>query len=210
MPKVPRTPTSARLGALSPDPHALPAGSLAWRIYFRGGRHPTRWGDFRHVGPTDARFDPHLGRGATYQDRAVLYAAEDPITCFAEVFQRTRVLNRWHKDPWLVGFHTAAFSSLVDLTGSFTTRAGASMALMTGARSVARDWARGFYDAYPKTEGLLYPSSMHANRPAMVLTDRAEAAGVIPVQPSFHRALGDPALLGMLKNVAWTLGYALS
>ena len=68
------------------------------------------------MGPTDARFDHHLGRGATYQDRAVLYAAEDPITCFAEVFQRTRV----------------------------------------------------------------------------------------------HRALGDPALLGMLKNVAWTLGYALS
>ena len=145
-----------------------------------------------------------------YQDRAVLYAADDPTTCFAEVFQRTRVLNRWHKDPWLVGFHTAGFSSLVDLTGSFATRAGASMALMTGARSVTRNWARGFYDAYPETEGLLYPSSMHANRPAMVLTNRAEAAGVIPVQPSFHRALGDPTLLGMLKNVAWTLGYALS
>ena len=210
MPKVPRTPAPARLAALSPDVRVLPAGSLVWRIYLRGGRHPTRWSDFRHVGPTDARFDHHLGRRRAYQDRAVLYAADDPTTCFAEVFRRTRVVNRWHKDPWLVGFRTAAALSLLDLTGAFATRAGASMALMTGARSVSRTWARGFYDAYPETAGLRYPSSMHANRPAMVLTDRAEAAGVIPRQPSFHRALGDPALLSLLKNAARSVGYALS
>ena len=210
MPKVPRTPVVARIEGLNPDVHSLLPGSLAWRIYFRGGRHPTRWSDFRHVGPTDARFDHHLGQRATHQDRAVLYAAVDPATCFAEIFQRTRVVNRWHKDPWLAGFHIAALSSLLDLTGSFATRAGASMALMTGARSVCRKWARAFYVAYPETAGLLYPSSMHANRPAMVLTDRAEATGVIPTQPSFHRALGDPALLSMFKNVARALGYALS
>lgn len=210
MPKVPRTPAPARLAALKPDVRVLPGGSPAWRIYFRGGRHPTRWGDFRHVGPTDARFDHHLGHRPAYQDRAVLHAADDPTTCFAEVFQRTRVVNRWHRDPWLVGFRTAAALSLLDLTGAFATRAGASMALMTGARSVSRNWARGFYDAYPQTVGLRYPSSMHANRPAMVLTDRAEAAGVVPPQPSFHRALGDPALLSLLKNVARSVGYALA
>ena len=210
MPKVPRTPAPARLAALKPDVRVLPSGSLAWRIYFRGGPHPTRWGDFRHVGPTDARFDHHLGRRPVYQDRAVLYAADDPTTCFAEVFQRTWVVNRWHKDPWLVGFRTGASLSLLDLTGAFATRAGASMALMTGARSVSRNWARGLYDAYPQTAGLRYPSSMHANRPAIVLTDRAEAAGVVPPQPSFHRALADPALLSLLKNVARSVGYALA
>ncbi len=84
------------------------------------------------------------------------------------------------------------------------------MALMTGARSDSRNWARGFYEACPETAGLRYPSSLHANRPAMVLTDRAEAAGVIPRQPSFHRALGDPALLSLLKNVARSVGYSLS
>lgn len=210
MPKVPRAPSAARLEALPPEVHVLPGGSPTWRIYFRGGRHPTRWSDFRHVGPTDARFDHHRGRKATRQDRAVLYAAGDPTTCFAEVFQRTRVVNRWHGDPWLVGFDTAVSAPLLDLTGSFATRAGASMALMTGPRSVSRNWARGFYDAYSKLLGLLYPSSMHANRPAMILTERAAAAGVVPGQPSFHRALGDPALLGLLKNVARTIGYALS
>lgn len=210
MPKVPRTPQIARLEALKPDVHTLPAGSLAWRIYFRGGRHPTRWDHFRHAGPTAARFDHHLGRQVTYQDRAVLYAASDPATCFAEVFQNTRVINRWHKEPWLVGFETAVPLPLLDLTGSFATRAGASMGLMAGPRSVSRNWARGFYDAYPTTVGLCYPSSMHANRPAIVLTDRAEAAGVTPEHAGLHRALGDPALLSLLKNIARTLGYAVS
>ena len=210
MPKVPRTPDIARLDALEPDVHVLPAGMVTWRIYFRGGRHPMRWDHFRHVGPTAARFDHHLGLQVTQQDRATLYAAGDPATCFAEVFQKTRVINRWHTEPWLVGFDTAVSVPLLDLTGSFATRAGASMGLMTGARSVSRQWARGFYDAYPATAGLYYPSSMHANRPAMVLTDRAEAAGVTPEHPSLHRALGDPALLSLLKNIARTLGYALA
>lgn len=80
----------------------------------------------------------------------------------------------------------------------------------SAARLAALAGARGFYDAYPEILGLLYPSSMHANRPAMILTDRAEAAGVIPDRPSFHRALGDPALLGLLKNAARSIGYALS
>ena len=33
MPKVPRTPPSDRLDALSPDVHVLPAGTTVWRIY---------------------------------------------------------------------------------------------------------------------------------------------------------------------------------
>ena len=208
MPKIPRAPAPGRLAALPPDVHVLPAGTTVWRIYFRGGRHPTRWNHFRLVGPTDARFDHQLERPQD-QQRAVLYAASDPKTCFAEVFQRTRLVNRRHKEPWLVGFETAVTAPLLDLTGAFATRAGASMALMTAARSVSRSWARAFYQAYPATVGLRYPSSMHANRPAMVLTDRAEAAGVMPARPRFHRALGDPALLSVLKNAARGIGYAL-
>lgn len=77
---------------------------------------------------------------------------------------------------------------------------------------MARNWARAFYQVlsgHRRSLLPLYPSSMHANRPAMVLTDRAEAADVMPARPRFHRALGDPALLSVLKNVARGLGYAL-
>ena len=98
---------------------------------------------------------------------------------------------------------------LLDLMGGFATRAGASMGLMTGARSVSRNWARGFYDAYPDLQGIRYPSSMYANAAALVLNDRAETRGVIPDQSGFHRALDDAAQLTLLKNAARQLGYAL-
>ena len=138
-----------------------------------------------------------------------MYGADDPTTCIAEVFQKTRVINRWHREPWLVGFETGNEMRLLDLTGTVPTRAGASMGLMTGPRSVSRAWARAFHDFWSEIDGLYYPSSMHANRPAMVLNERARAAGVIPDHASFHRSLGDPAILSILRNTARALGYAL-
>ena len=209
MPKVPRRPSAELLESLAPEVETVPAGSVIWRIYFRGGLHPTRWKDFRYVGPIDARFDHHVGNEPARQERAVLYAADDPITCLAEVFQKARVMNRWHREPWLVGFETDKPMRLLDLTGSFPTRAGASMGLMTGPRSVSRTWARAFHDSYPDVDGLYYSSSMHANRPAMVLNERARGTGVVPEHASFHRSLGDPAILSILRNAAQSLGYAL-
>lgn len=209
MPKVPRRPSPELLGSLEPEVRTVPAGALIWRIYFRGGLHPTRWKDFRYVGPIEARFDHHMGNEPARQDRAVLYGADDPITCLAEVFQRTRVMSRWHREPWLAGLETDKPMRLLDLTGAFPTRAGASMGLMTGSRSVSRTWARAFHDSFPEIDGLYYPSSMHANRPAMVLNERARDAGVMPDQTGFHRSLGDPAILSILRNAAHALGYAL-
>ena len=209
MAKVPRRPSPAFLESLNPELRIVPAGTVIWRIYFRRGHHPTRWSDFRHVGPVDARFDHHVGTVPAWQERAVMYGACDPTTCLAEVFQKTRVINRRHREPWLVGFETDGPARLLDLTGTFPTRAGASMGLMTGPRSVARAWARAFHDSYPAIDGLYYPSSMHANRAANVLNERAREAGVIPDHASFHRSLGDPAILSILRNAAHALGYAL-
>ena len=209
MPKVPSRPSQELLDSLDPEIRTIPAGSVIWRIYFRGGLHPTRWKEFRYVGPIDARFDHHVGNEPARRDRAVLYAAADPVTCLAEVFQKTRVMNRWHKEPWLVGFETINPIRLLDLTGTFPARAGASMGLMAGPRSVSRTWARAFHDSYPEIDGLYYPSSMHANCPAMVLNERARKSDVVPEQTSFHRSLGDPAILSILRNAAHSLGYAL-
>ena len=209
MSKVPRQPDLARLREAEPDVLVLPAGTELWRVYFRGGRHPTFWNDFRHVGPLDSRFDHHDGEDPTYQARSVLYAASSPVTCLGEAFQKTRTIHRSARAGWLAGFELAADTALLDLMGGYATRGGASMGLMSGPRSVSRNWARGFYDAYPALHGLRYPSSMHANRAAVVLTDRAEAAGALPVQPGFHRALADPVMLEILKNAADELGYAL-
>ncbi|MBX3218319.1 MAG: RES family NAD+ phosphorylase [Labilithrix sp.] len=189
-----------------PETKLLLAGTRLWRIYLRGGSHPTSFGDFRGFGPTTARFDHH-DPPPRVQSKGILYAADDPTTCLAEAFQATRVVERHAGDPWLVGFETARDLTLLDLTGAWPTRAGASMALSSGPRPRARRWSQAIYDAYPRVEGLWYPSSMHANRPSVALYERADAA--VPKTPSFHRALSDPAIRGRLDAAAMRLGYRL-
>ena len=184
----------------------LPAGTTVWRVYFTAGPHPTTWSDLRWFGPTNARFDHH-DPPARVQTRGVLYGAAEPITCLAEVFQATRTIDRNAKSPWLVAFTTIQTLQLLDLTGTWPTRAGASMAINTGPRPRARRWSRAIYDAYPHVEGLWYASSMHANQPSLVLYERGKAA--LPTAPLFHRALSDPALLTRLSTSATTLGYRL-
>lgn len=134
-----------------------------------------------------------------------MYAADDIATCVAEVFQEERSIDRASKAPWLVSFWLAGDLTLLDLTGAWPTAAGASMALCAGPRSRARRWSQVIYDAYPEAQGLWYPSSMHGNRPAVALYERA--ATTIPVAPTAHMALSDPRLGPALDAAAGVLGY---
>ena len=207
MPKVPQQPDLERLKSTEPQWHSIKPGRKLWRVYFRSGEHPSRWNQFRTFGPSDARFDHHID--GLPDGRSVMYLALNPITCIAEVFQKTRTIHRTRRRPALVGFAVAAPLKLLDLTGAFPTRIGASMGLMTGARSVGRSWARGMYAAYPEAQGLVYPSSMHANAAAVLLNDRINPADALPRSPGFHKTLDDPAMITLLKNAARELGYVL-
>jgi len=129
------------------------------------------------------------------------------LTCLAEVFQIPRSIDRRADEPWLVGFELTRDVKLLDLSGLWPTKAGASMKINSGDRPRAQRWSRQIHGAYPKVEGIYYPSSMHANQPAVALYERAVTS--IPVSPLFHRALADPLLLLALKNAAADLGYGL-
>ena len=142
-------------------------------------------------------------------DRAIMYLALNPVTCLAEVFQKTRTIHRTHHAPALVGFAVASPLRLLDLTGAFPTRIGASMGLMTGPRSVARNWANELYTAYPEAHGIAYPSSMHGNALAIALNDRADAAKAVSATPRFHKTLDDPSMITLLKNAARDVGFVL-
>jgi hypothetical protein len=194
------------LAGVTPEWISLRRGTALWRLYFRGGRHPTFWNTFRTYGPTSSRFDHHLSP-PRLQDRGVLYAAVHGPTSLAEVFQETRIIDRTARDPWLVGFVLQRSVRLLDLSGSWPTRAGASMAINSGPRPRARRWSQAIYEAYPPGQGLLYPSSMHGNRPAVVLYERGLSS--LAPAPVFHRPLRDPSLLSALKEVARDLGYGL-
>ncbi len=208
----PRQPSHELLRKLKPAVKLIKPDQLLWRVYFRGGNHPTSWSDFHYFGPLDGRFDHHQPDktgNPHIQKRGIVYTADIGATCIAEVFQRTRVIDRFRKEPWLVSFNTKNSIKLLDLSGMFATQAGTSMALMTGSRTIARRWAQAFYSAYPNLQGIYYPSSMYGNKPAIALNERAVKAGLLPGQPSFHRALSDNIMLTVIRNTAREIGYRI-
>lgn len=211
MAKLPEPPPVARLRNIPPEIKGLAAGTELWRLYFRAGRYPGAWNRFRDFGPLrTARFDHHQAPPRV-QARGILSAAAGPraiVTAIAEVFQDTRVIDPQRGAPWLAGFALARDVNLLDLTRTWPTRAGASMAINSGPRPRAQRWSRSIFAAYPEIGGLHYASSMYANRPAVALYERAQAA--LPSAPLFHAALTHPALFGMLRDVAVELGYDMS
>ncbi|MBI4491465.1 MAG: RES family NAD+ phosphorylase [Chloroflexi bacterium] len=200
-------PPAATLAELPPAWRVVGPGTLLFRLYFRGGNHPTTWNTFRAYGPTGARFDHH-----TYprrvQERRTSYAALSLRTCIAEVFQQTGVIDMTTNEPAVAGFHTAAAPQLLDLSGHWPTAAGASMAINTGAHARARAWSRTLHAAYPTAQGLWYCSSMDANAACLALYERAEAA--LPPTPAAHFVLGDPRLRAPLIRYATVLNYRLA
>lgn len=212
MAKFPQAESAAAIQSTPPEIRTLPKGTVLARVYFSGGANPTRWNEFRHYGPTNARFDRHLldKRGEpSMRERSVLYCARNAVTCFAEVFQQTRRIDRVREAPSLAIFELQRAIRLLDLTGAYPTLVGASMAINTGTRVRAREWARGLYNAYGSLQGIYYASSMHANQPAIALNDRAEKSKALPAHPTFNRSLADDALVDVLKHAASALGYGL-
>jgi len=212
MPKFPNPPGAAALARLEPVIRTIRAGSRVARVYYSRSRHALRWDEFRLFGPLNSRWDHHLpdpvGTPVT-QARSIYYAATDAKTCLAEFFQHTRRIDRAAQSPWLVVFELAQSLDLIDLTGDFATRMGASMEIHSGARARARRWACDLYEAFPTADGILYASSMNGGEPALAVSDRAERRGMFPTHPLLHRALADDVLLDTLKDAADRLGYAL-
>ena len=207
MAKLPNPPAPTELAQRAPaEVYRLPAGSLLARIYARGGRHPTIWSAFRTQGPLGGRFDHH-DPAHPEQRRGVFYGALDVSTCVAEVFQDTRVLDRAAAERCLTAFRTTRALALLDLTGEWPTKAGASQAISSGPRPRAQRWARAIYEAFPELEGLWYPASTRGGGIAFALFERTEYA--MPAGPELDLALTHPGLLSDLIQVADRLGYLL-
>jgi len=205
--KLPPPPRISELRKTTPVVKTLFEGTELWRLYRRGGDHPSKWNEFRAFGPLSFRFD-HQTTPKREQPRAILYAATWGPICVAEVFQDTRTIDRFDRDPWLVSFRLQDDIELLDLTGLWPVRAKATMAIgSSGARSRTRHWSRNIYAAYPGIVGLWYASSMYGNQPMVALYERARRA--LPRVPSSHASLAAPALFTALQNTANELGYGL-
>ena len=193
-----------QLATLPPIWFDLPVGTLLWRIYARGGTYPTTWNAFRTFGPLDARFDHHT-HPKREQERGIMYLGRRGLTCFAEVFQRERIIDVHNGDPFLVAFRLSEPVRLLDLSGHWPTTVGASMAINSGSRRRAKVWSRAIYAAYPEAQGIWYCSAMDANQPCVALYERGQHA--LPPVSSFHAALADPRLRLFVDRVATLLNY---
>lgn len=206
-PKFPTSPGASALAKIPPQIKVIKAGECLVRLYNRGGSHPSLWNKFRAYGPLrNSRFDHHIPPAKT-QSRQILYAATLGVTALAEFFQQTRIVERKAREPWMVIFTITRDIALLDLTGSWPTRAGGSMVINSGPRPRAQSWSRDIYNAYPTIEGLWYASSMYSNKPAIALYERALSA--LPPTPDFNRALADPTLTAPLKNAANEINYSI-
>lgn len=211
MAKFPEPPGVAALARLTPVTKTLDAGTRIFRIFRSGGKHPMHWNSFRYFGPTSARFDHQLpnkmGKGQS-GPQGIMYGAvgaKAVPTCLAEVFQNSRTINRRDKSPVLCAFTLTESVTLLDLTGTFPTQIGASMAINTGTRSRAQRWARQLYQAFPLAQGIYYSSSMYGNNPALALFERASPA--IPNVVDMHRQLDDPVLRSVIYRTSWDIAY---
>jgi hypothetical protein len=209
MAKFPEPPPVETLRRIGPTVCTLPAHARLWRVYCQGGAHPTTWDRFRAWGPTDARFDHQLPPPRV-QEREILYVGvgkRGGLTALAECFQATRTIERERRSPALTAFDTVRPLALLDLTGLWPTRVGASAAISSGPRARARRWSVAIHEAWPELDGLLYASSMDGEGRCAALYERARNA--MPPHPRLNRQLADPALLTVLRNAAIDLNYAL-
>jgi hypothetical protein len=198
----------------------LGRGTRLARVYFAGRRAAT-WDRFRSWGPSAlGRFDHHLPPPGESPDRSILSAAGDGETALVEAFQQTAVIHRSRDEPWLVVFSIRRRVRLLDLRGSWSTRAGASMALSTADEpATTQAWARAIHADYEHVHGILYPSTMRG-RPAgpvpsgvhpevfghnVALFERARPA--LPPRPRLHLPLSHPGLAAMLGRLAIESGY---
>jgi len=214
MPKLPH-PRRPLVTLGNGDVKTLRSGTTLYRVYRTRGPHPSGWDALRDFGPTSARFDPHLPP-PHIQDRHVLYAAGSIATALAEAFGATRTIELSRDGPYLAGFRLTRPVRLLDLASDWPTRAGASQAIHTGRKDVARAWARAVFEEYD-TDGLWYPSSMSgtARRPgdprlhghAVALF--GTAGGTLPAHPVLNLALHHPAIGAALAQVAERFGYRL-
>lgn len=183
------------------------------RIFTANGRHPQQWNTFRYTGPLPhGRFDQQSpgrdGGPVTDPGNGVLYFGLSVRTAIAEVFQTTSTVDRESRGPRLVIVRPTHTLNLLDLSGLWPTRVGASQEISSGPKKITQAWARAIRTAFGDLDGLWYRSSMDSGDPAMCLWDPPGGAA-LPVAPDILLPLDHPGLDVPLGRVCQELNYTL-
>jgi len=208
-PKFLDPPATDQLPSVDLDGDLVGVTAALWRVFPTTSVHATPWNTLRRWGPVAARFDPHPPPTADHPHHGVLYAGSDAVTALAEAFGANRTVDVRTGNPWLVKFTLAANAvQLLDLTGTWPTRAGASQEIWTSPdRRRTQRWARAIAGRFPDLDGLRYGSSMRgAGAYNVALWAPAESA-VGAATVGFAEPLNHPAMAAMIRNACTRLGY---
>ena len=208
-PKFPDPPEFDRLPPADQDGDLVDVSGSLWRIFPTTSMHATPWNTLRHWGPVAARFDPHPPPPADHPQHGVLYAGSDAVTALAEAFGANRTVDVHSGDPWLVKFTLDLRAvDLLDLTGTWPTRAGASQEIWTSPdRRRTQRWARAIAARFSELGGVRYGSSMHgAGAYNVALWTVAEPA-VANAGVRFAEPLAHPAMAAMMRTACTRIGY---
>jgi len=201
--KLPLPPVSDALTLEEGDLTAVAVHIVLWRLHRTAGENVVAWNALRFWGPSHARFDPQQPPPGP-SDRGVSYAALDITTCLAEVFQDRRVVDTARGAPYLTAWRPGRTVHLLDLTGTWPIRNGASHLLNTGPHDLCRAWARAIDARWPDLDGLWHVSAMNGQPEITLFTAAADA---FPPRPLFSRPLSDPGTRGWITAAAEQIGY---
>lgn len=184
---------------------------VLWRIHRTSGPYPASWDDFRSHGPLPSmRWDPHPEPVAEHDQYSVLYTAYDLKTAAAEVFQQGRRIDTLTSAPYATSWSPARPLRLLDLTGSWPLRQGASHALLSAPKSSCRNWSRAICDeasaAGIALDGLEVRSTLTGERMAVLFAGSGDA---MPAAPAYTSPLDGPMIFTALHKVATEINYSI-
>lgn len=205
-PKNPRTPPGP-LAVHDTDIFTYDTTAPLFRIHTIRGRHPMPWNGLREFGPLhQMRWDPHHPPLGMHPGVGVAYCATDPTTAFAEVFQSRRTI-RTNPDQALSAWFPSRDLRLLNLTGLWATKNGASASLHAAPRSTCRAWARSIHDQLSeRIDGLSVPSTMTL-APMTVLF--SASASAFPAAPHLSVLLSHATGRSLASKAAHALGWPI-
>lgn len=201
-PKVPRTPPAP---LIFQQQHFYDFAGPLVRIHKVTGSYALAWDRPRTYGPLDsARWDPHHQPRSDQPNLSVMYAADNYVTPFAEVFQHTRRIVLTPGLSLSVWTPTRPLR-LLDLRGLWPIHNHASAALQSAPRPTCRAWAQAILAQGPRNlDGLIAASTMC---PGNVVALWPHAADSFPPAPSFSRTLLDDATAGIVDSATRALRW---
>lgn len=202
--KNPQKPTQPL--TLNPSDLFSYSGPL-WRIHRVRGANRMAWDGLREYGPLHQfRWEPHPLPVQDHPGVGVSYTATDYETAFAEVFQERRAITLTDHQV-LSAWSPSRPLELLDLTGKWALRHGASASLHGAPKNTCRNWAQGIHTAMgSRIDGLYVPSTL-TGVPMVVLF--SQAASACPPAPVLSRSLTHVAVEALALKAAASLKWPI-